>query len=486
MSAPPTKRTQPPPTPPDERELPKNLEAERAVLGAILLENHAYEKIAKKVDAGDFFRDAHRRIYEAIERLLEHPDGVADMVTIREDLKRRGDLEEAGGPVYISALIDGFPRSSNIEHYAAIVREKSTLRRLIKATDRIQYAAYAGEEPAAHILTMADRSIVDLQAGALGGRMLSLSQTHAAYCETLDARIANKGELTGLDTGFKEINKITLGWQKKDTILIAARPSIGKTAFVLNTARSMAESFRPKTTEQCHVAIFSLEMRRELLEDRFLSSLTGLPASLLRGGYVFGDDQMAILSTGLARMRALPIHIDDTKGRNVFEIRAECRRLKSEHGLDAVIIDYVQLMAGSLDRRGATRNDEMTDISRRLNIMFGELNVAGLVLSQLSRASESRPDPRPKLSDLRESGALEQDADLCCFLHRKNHKEDGLTYFIVEKARNGPTGTINLTLDRQITRFDDFDGEPPPEPAPTPEEKKARQESFFRKRSRGR
>lgn len=474
-----------PPVDVGERVLPHNLEAERAVLGAIILHNTAYEKIARNVDDSDFYRDAHRRIFAAIERLLEHPGGIVDLVTLKEDLTKHGDLDEVGGPVYISGLIDGVPRSTSIREYAAIVREKSMLRQLIYVSNRIASNAYLAEEPAAKIVTQADRAIVDLQAGALGGRMLSLRQTNVSYCETLDARIANKGELTGLDTGFKEINKITLGWQKKDTILIAARPSIGKTAFVLNTARAMAESFRPKTTELCHVAIFSLEMRRELLEDRFLSSLTGIPATLLRGGYIFGDEQMAALSAGLERMRALPIHIDDTKGRNIFEIRAECRRLKSEHGLDAVIIDYVQLMAGSLDRRGATRNEEMTDISRRLNVMFGELDVAGLVLSQLSRASESRPDPRPKLSDLRESGALEQDADLVCFLHRKNHKEDGHTYFIVEKARNGPTGTLNLSLDRQITRFTDGE-EPPPPPPPTEEEKKTRQESFFRKRARSR
>ena len=461
-----------------ERTLPNNLEAERSVLGAIILHNDAYEKIAKTLSGADFFRQAHRMVFDAIERLLEHPDGSVDLVTLKEELGKTGDLDEAGGPAYISALIDGVPRSTNIEHYASIVREKAILRRLIMATNRILSAAYAAEQPAAEILTLADRALVDIQADAIGGNMQSLARSSGAYMDVLDKRIANKGALTGLPTGFRDIDTITMGWQRKDSIVIAARPSIGKTAFVLNTARTIAES-------GYQVAFFSLEMRRELLQDRLLADLSGVPSTLLRGGYVFGEQNEAVVA-GLNRMAAMGLHIDDTKGRNVEEIRAECRRLKSEHSLDAVIIDYVQLMAGSLARRGATRSEELTDISRRLNIMFGELDVAGLILSQLSRASESRPDPRPKLSDLRESGALEQDADVVGFLHRKNHKEEGLTQFIVEKARNGPTGTINLLLQRDITRFSDYDGPPPAEPVEAPEVKKARQVSFINQARRNR
>lgn len=472
---------------PEERErtLPSNLEAERSVLGAILLHNDSYEKIAKTLTGGDFFRDAHRRIFDAVERLLEHPDGMVDLVTLKEELGRHGELDEVGGPAYITALIDGVPRSTNIEHYAGIVREKAILRRLIASSNRILSAAYAAELPASDILTLADRTLGDIQTDALGGSMQSLSRSCPAYMDTLDARIANKGALTGLPTGFRDIDTITMGWQRKDSIVIAARPSIGKTAFVLNTARTMAESCRPNSSDRYHVAIFSLEMRRTLLEDRFLSDLSGVPSTLIRGGYIFGEENTAVVD-GLNRMAAMPIHIDDTKGRTVHEIRAACRRLRSEHGLDAVIIDYVQLMAGSLTRRGATRTEELADISRRLNELFGELDVAGLVVSQLSRASDSRPDPRPKLSDLRESGALEQDADLVCFLHRKNHKEEGLTQFLVEKARNGPTGTINLTLQRDLTRFSDFDGPVPVEAEATPEERKVRQTTYFRQRARSR
>lgn len=472
------------PTDVAERTLPHNLEAERAVLGAILLHNDAYERIAQTITSADFFRRAHALIFESIERLLERATGDVDMVTIKEDLNRRGDLDECGGPVYISALIDGVPRSTNIEHYARIVKEKATLRRLIMQSNRVITAAYAAEEPAASILTMADRGIVDLQNDTLGGAMISLKKSNPAYIEVLEQRIANKGALTGLPTGFSKIDAATLGWQRKDSILIAARPSIGKTAFVLNTARAMAESYRPKTSELCHVAFFSMEMRRTQLEDRLLSSLCGIPSTLLRSGHVFGPEQYEALGVGLARMQRMNLHIDDTKGRTVFDIRAECRRLRSEHGLDAVVIDYIQLMEGSLARKGVTRNEELTDISRRLNVMFGELDVAGLILSQLSRPNENRPDPRPQLKDLRDSGALEQDADLACFLHRKNHKEGGLTHFIMEKARNGPTGTLALDFDRDLTLFKEYEGEPPAEPEPTPIEKKAKQRSFLSQRAR--
>lgn len=483
MSAAPSRRRDKTPAA-EERTLPHNLEAERAVLGAIILHNDAYEKIAQTVTGADFYREAHRLIFDGMERLLERPDGSVDLVTLKEDLAKRGDLDDAGGPVYISALIDGVPRGTNIQHYARIVKEKATLRRLIMQSNRVLTAAYTAEEPASAILTMADRGIVDLQQGALGDAMQSLKQSNPRYIETLEHRIANKGALTGLPTGFAKIDGATLGWQRKDSIILAARPSIGKTAFVLNTARTIAESFRPDTSERCHVAFFSLEMRRVLLEDRMLSSLCGIPSTLLRSGHIFGDDQREQVAQGLGRMQNMNLHIDDTKGRTIFDIRAACRRLRSEHGLDAVIIDYVQLMEGSLERRGATRNEEITDISRRLNVMFGELDVAGIIISQLSRPNENRPDPRPQLKDLRDSGALEQDADLACFLHRRNHKLPGLTQFIIEKARNGPTGVINLDFDRDTTTFKEYEGEPPAEPEPTPVEKKARQKSFFSQRAR--
>lgn len=468
-----------------ERTLPHNLEAERSILGAILLHNDAYEKIAKTLEAADFYRDAHRRIFDAIERLLERPGGGVDLVTLKESLGSVGDLDEVGGPAYISALIDGVPRSTNVEHYARIVREKATLRRLIVALNRVTSQAYAAEEPAAAIVTAADRVLVEIQKDALGGAMQSLAKSNVPYAEALDYRIAHKGELTGIPTGFQKIDEMTMGWQRGHHIIVAARPSIGKSAFILNSARAAARAWRRGSdTERNKVAIFSMEMERIELEDRLLSNITGIPSTLLRGGYVFGDEQMAAIVAGLEEMRTLGIYIDDTTGRTVEQIRAECRRLKAEGGLDEVIIDYIQLMPGSLERRGANRTEELTDISRRFKNMAGELGVPIIILSQLSRASESRPDPRPKLSDLRECGALEQDANLACFLHRRNHKEGGITQFIIEKARNGPTGVVNLDFDRDTTTFKDYEGEPPAEPAPAPEEKKAKQVAFFKQRSR--
>lgn len=467
----------------EERTLPTNLEAERSVLGAIILHNDAYEKIAKNLDSADFFRVGHRLVFDAIERLLAHPDGAVDLVTLKEDLTKHGELDECGGPAYISALIDGVPRSSNIEHYAGVVREKATLRRLIKAANRIASSAYEAAEPASVIVTAADRMIIELQKDALGGRMRTLAKSNFEYMELIDYRIQHKGELTGVTTGFVELDQCTMGWQPSDHIVIAARPSIGKTAFVLNTATAIAESTR-KDGSPRQVAFFSMEMRRQQLEDRLVSSLSGLPTTHLRGGYVFGDLEMSRLTTALQRMAALGIHIDDTAARTVWQIRAECRRIRSEVGLDAVIIDYVQLMAGSLERRGSTRNEELTDISRNLKVMADELGVPVLILSQLKRGNADRPDPAPRLDDLRDSGALEQDADLVVFLHRRNHKEGGVTKLIVDKARNGPTGTFLLTLDRDITRFETFTGELPPEPEKTEEEKRAVQLSMIKRATR--
>ena len=434
--------------------LPHSLEAERSVLGAILIHNAAYEQVSALLKPADFYRDAHRRIYAGMVRLLERPGGCVDPVTLKDDLERVGDLEEVGGAVYIGALTDGVPRSTNVEHYAGIVRERALYRALIQAANKLLVRAYEAEEPATALLAAADRALVNLQRNAIG-RMRDLSGSSMDLLTDLEYRVAHRGELTGIDTGFKSINEITMGWQPGEMIVLAARPSIGKTTFVVNSAVAGARSARPDGRPRV-VAIFSMEMRRQQLEYRVLSSLSGIPLSRLLGGFILGPSEWEKLNGALAVMRGCCIHIDDTAGRTAWDIRSECRRLRVERGnLDLVVVDYIQLMPGTLDRRGATRNEEVTDISRRLKIMADELSVPVLVLSQLSRASEGRSDPRPKLSDLRESGALEQDSDIVCFLHRKHHREGGLTNFIVEKQRNGPTGTVNLSLDRDVTLFTD-------------------------------
>jgi replicative DNA helicase len=438
------------------RTLPSNLEAERSVLGAILIDNTAFHSIAETLTAGAFFRDSHRRMFKAIVAMLD-VNQVVDLVTLKERLEQDGDLDEVGGPAYVASLVDGVPRGVNIAAYAAVVREKALLRSLIFTANKVLGQAYEADQPPAEILRSAEEQFFELQHGHVDGRMVGLGTGLPALTADLEWRVKHRGELTGITTGFESVDRHTAGWQKGDLIVIAARPSIGKTTFVMNSIVAACRAGK-------RVAMFSLEMRRRQLEWRILSSLANVPMVRIRAGEIGGSDYAAI-AAAQEIMFDLPLWIDDTAGRTAWDIRSACRRLKAEDGLDEVVVDYAQLMPGTLDRHGASRNDEMTDISRRLKHLADELSVPIILLSQMNRASDKRPDPRPKLSDLRESGALEQDADVVAFLHRKNHREGGLTYFIIEKERNGPTGTLKLTLDRDIVLFSDAPNEPEPEPA---------------------
>lgn len=451
-----------------ERTLPHNIDAERALLGAILIHNDAYLQATKHVAARDFFRDVHRRIFEGIATLLDRPGGSCDLVTLREELTRRGDIEEVGIG-YVASLTDGVPRSMNVSYYAQIVREKARLREIIYTSNKLTASAYEAEETADNLLNQADRAIIDLRHGHSAGRLLSVKASHERLLEELEYRVAHKGQLTGVPTGFQSIDDMTMGWQPTDMIIIGARPSIGKTTFVLNSAVAAARSMRP-TGEARRVAIFSLEMRRLQLELRLLSSLSGVPLTTIMGGWVT-DEQWGPLTHAMGELAELDIIIDDRASRTVWDIRGDCRRLIAEGGLDLVVIDYVQLMQGEDEK--ARRYETVTDISRKVKLMAGDLALPVILLSQLSRASEDRPDPRPKLSDLRESGALEQDADLVCFLHRKHHRESGTTNFIIDKGRNIEGGTVNLTLYRELTKFEDGGEDPPP---PPPKEKKEQDE----------
>lgn len=457
-----------------ERTMPHNLEAERSVLGAILLHNDAYVQVAGWLQANEFYRDAHRRIFESMARLLEHPQGSVDLVTLREDLGRHGDMDNVGGPAYISKLVDGIPRSMNIRRYAGIVKEQALLRAMIHASNKLLTDAYSGEDPARELLMRADRTFLDLQQGHLGSNMLNLPTRVPALLDELEYRLAHRGQLRGVDTGFQSINDQTSGWMPGDVIVLAARPSMGKTALVLNSAVAAAQSKRRDETPR-HVGLFSLEMAREQLELRMLSARSGVPLSSILDGYCT-EEQYGRLTQAMGELAELNIHIDDTAGRTVEEIRAECRRLQVDHGLDLIIVDYVQLVAGSnpqQSKRAFNRNEEMTHISRAMKSIARHLRVPLLLLSQLNRASAARADKRPELSDLRESGALEQDADIVAFLHRKSHRQSGVTNFILEKQRNGPTGTVNLTFDRDIQLF--TDGGEETEPAPVPPAGRAEQ-----------
>jgi replicative DNA helicase len=438
----------------DGFELPRSLEAEKSTLGAALMRAAAADYIVDKLTPESYFRRAHREIFKAIAALRERKVDV-DFVTIREELLRMKQLEEVGGPAYISALTDGLPRSSNVEHYAGILRDLQAKRAIAAYANRTLDLVAAGEHSSHALLGDADRRLMDLQAGYIEGRMLALRETQVELLTDLEWRVKHKGELTGIETGFKSINELTFGWQRGDLVIIAARPSIGKTTFLMNSLVAAAKA-------GARVAVFSFEMRRRQLEYRMLSSLTGIALSRLLGGYL-GDHEWGPLNAAIAAMAALPIQIDDKAGQPWGDIRATCRRLQADGGLDLVGIDYAQLIPGSLERRGASRNDEVTDISRGLKTLADELNVPILLLSQLTRENEKRTDPRPKLSDLRESGSLEQDADIVGFIHRRNHREGGVSNFILEKQRNGPTGTVNITLDRDIVTFTDG-GETPAEP----------------------
>lgn len=467
-------KRRPPEPPPREDEgsgptQPHNLEAERAVLGAVLNYNDTYLRAAKLIRSPqDFFRVAHAFIWESVVALLEQPNGTADIISVKNHLASRSLLEEVGGPAYIANLVDGVPRSTNVTEYAGIVREKARLRALIAIGTKMQARAYEQEEPSDAIVRAADSDILTLHHGQTDGRMQSTRKTAPGLLDYLQDRYARRGTVIGIPTGFDRVNDLTLGWQRGDMIVGAARPSIGKTAMVLTQAVVAAASKRQDDTAR-HVAVFSLEMKRQALESRLLASVSGVPLSAIQSGYLF-ETHWGPLAQAIGFLSELNIHIDDTAHRTVSDIRAECRRLVSEHGLDLVIVDYLQLVTSTIPK--AQRTEQVADISRKMKILADELNVPLIVLSQLSRAGAQRgPDARPQLSDLRESGAIEQDADTVWFLHRKNHRESGPTEIIFDKQRNGSTGTVMLSFDRDLQQFSQMDDQTVPAEA-APAEKK--------------
>mgnify|MGYP001565495492 CR=1 FL=1 len=437
-----------------ERSLPHNLDAERSVLGAILLHNDAFDIAARHVNAADFFRDAHRRIYLAMATLLERPGGACDFTTLREELIRSGDLEEVGGAVYLAGLADGMPRSTNVRHYAGIVKDKAVLRALIFTGNKIVSAGYEGDQDAETILGDADAALLDLRRGRRASNVHVIAQRTSALITVLEERAANRGRLLGVPTGWDSIDKMTMGWRPGNLIIVAARPSIGKSGLALGSARACCESLRPDGSKR-RVLMFSMEMTKEELEVRLLSQLSGINSVKLEGGFLAGSD-WANMTAGLERMGELEIHIDDTPSRTVADIRAEARQMVADGGLDLITVDYVQLMKSSEATRRANRNEQLGEISRDLKVLAGELGVPVMALAQLKRIQG-----RPKLDDLRDSGALEQEANQVALLHRVDHREGGPTAFILAKNRNGPTGEETLTFVKECARFDDG-GEPVP------------------------
>src|SRR5213595_2708897 len=391
-----------------ERTLPHNLEAERSVLGAILLHNDAFNLAAEVIDAQDFFRDAHRRIFDKMVKLVERGDAI-DLVTLKEELGRSGQLEEVGGPAYITALVDGVPRSMNVEHYARIIKEKATLRNLIFASNKILATAYDAEDDANVILDRAEHAIFAIADDKVRDGFVSLRDLAETSLDTIEKLHSRKELITGVPTGFTDLDEMTSGLQPSDLIIVAARPSMGKTSLVLNIAQHVG------TRTDMTVGLFSLEMSKEQLFLRMLTAEARINAHRLRGGFL-GERDWGRLSQAIGALSEAHIFIDDTPSIGVLEMRAKCRRLAAEHGLNLVIVDYIQLMQG----RGLFENRtlELGSISRSLKGLAKELSVPIIVLSQLSRAPESRSDHRPQLSDLRESGALAQDADVVIMIYR--------------------------------------------------------------------
>lgn len=442
----------------DARTLPHNLDAERSVLGAILVHSAAFEIAEQHIKADDFYRDAHRRIYSRLSALMERNIN-PDFVTLKEELLRVGELDEVGGPGYISALADGVPKATNVTHYAGIVREKAALRRIIYASTATLTEAYAGEETAEDIVMHAERALVDVSASTGDNSQRSLKDTSQERFTALEWRYKHKGQLRGLDTGFTSINDLTLGWRPGDLIIVAARTSIGKTTFAVNT--SMHTSQQGKRW-----GVFSLEMTREQIDDRILSTLSGVDCNRIQSG-ILGERDFGRLAPALETMARCDYIINDKAGQNILDIRRACRRIKSDGGIDGVLIDYVQLMPGCVDRKGANRTEETTYTANKAKELARELNVPVILVSQLRRS-----EGRPRLDDLRESGALEQAADVVGLLHRHDATVSGTTEFILAKQRNGPTGTRHLTIKRDTLTFTDG-GVPEPPPAPPPVAKRA-------------
>jgi replicative DNA helicase len=436
-----------------DRTLPHNLEAERSVLGAILIHNDAFNQAAEVLNPRDFYRDAHRRIFEKMIQLSERGNAI-DFITLKEELSKSGELDEVGGPAYVASLVDGLPHATNVEHYARIVREKSTLRNLIFSANKILATAYEAELEPNLILDEAEQSIFAIAEDRVRAGFVSMRQLAHASFETIERAHEKKQLITGVPSGFTDLDELTAGFQGGDLVIIAARPSVGKTALALNIAQHVG------TKTGRTVGIFSLEMSKEQLFLRMLTSEAHIDSHRLRTGFLVESD-WGRLSHALGTLSEAKVFIDDTPGIGVLEMRAKSRRLMAEHGLDMLIVDYIQLMQGR--GRFENRTLELASISRSLKVLAKELSVPVVILSQLSRAPEARSDHRPMLSDLRESGALEQDADVVMLLFRPDQypdvkpEDENIAEVNIAKQRNGPTGLVRLAFLKSETRFGNLD-----------------------------
>ena len=435
-----------------ERVPPQNIEAEQSVLGAMLIKKEAITQAQELLRPDDFYREAHRIVFETMLELAGDNEAV-DLVTLTEALRKKEMLEKVGGISFITALANYVPTAANIVYHAQIVKEKSELRHLIDAATEIASAAYEATDDVKDIMDDAEKKILAVAANQTGGAFEPIRNIVIDTVGRVETLYENQGGLTGISTGFRDLDRDTSGLQKSDLILVAARPSMGKTAFTLNIATYAAMHGHT-------VAFFSLEMSKEQLVQRMLCSEGGIDSQRLRTGQLEDADWDRLINTA-DRVSKASIYIDDTAGINVMDLRSKARRLKAEHGLDLIVIDYLQLMQGRARSSSDNRQQEISEISRSLKALARELDVPVVALSQLSRSVESRTVKKPMLSDLRESGSLEQDADIVMFLYREDYYDQeterkNITEVIIAKHRNGPIGTIELFFQKEFTKFRDL------------------------------
>ncbi|ULT57067.1 replicative DNA helicase [Neobacillus drentensis] len=432
-----------------DRMPPQNIEAEQAVLGAIFLEPSALTVASEILIPEDFYRASHQKIFNVMLDLNDQGKAV-DLVTVTEELAAAKLIEDIGGVSYLSDLSGSVPTAANIEYYARIVEEKSLLRRLIRTATNIASDGYSREDEVEALLSEAEKSIMEVAQRKNAGAFHNIKDVLVRTYDNIEEMHNRVGEITGISTGFAELDRMTAGFQRNDLIIVGARPSVGKTAFALNIAANVAT----KTNE--NVAIFSLEMGAEQLVMRMLCSEGNIDAQRLRTGSLT-DDDWGKLTMAMGSLSNSGIFIDDTPGVRISDIRSKCRRLQQEHGLGMILIDYLQLILGS-GRSGENRQQEVSEISRSLKQLARELKVPVIALSQLSRGVEQRQDKRPMMSDIRESGSIEQDADIVAFLYRddyydKESENKNIIEIIIAKQRNGPTGTVALAFVKEYNKF---------------------------------
>ncbi|MBE3559928.1 MAG: replicative DNA helicase [Ktedonobacteraceae bacterium] len=443
-----------------EKLLPQNIEAECGVLGSMIIDPEAIVQVADFLQPEDFYRDAHRTIYEIILQLYNQREP-ADYITICDELERQGKLEDVGGAAYITSLINQVPTSGNVEYYGRIVERTAILRRLIHAAGQIAAMAYE-EGDADAVLDKAEQLIFTIGQRHARSDFSSLRELLSDYMVKLDQLHERRGSIVGTPTGFTDLDRMTGGLQKSDLIILAARPAVGKTSLALSMAHNAAVRHRRS------VAIFSLEMSKEQLVQRLLSMDSGVDQQRLRTGWI-EDEEWERIVYAMGTLSEASIWIDDTAGISTMEMRSKARRLQAEHGIDLIIVDYLQLMQSSTGgKRNENRVQEISEISRNLKGLARELDIPILALAQLSRAVESRQSKVPQLSDLRESGSLEQDADVVLFIYREDvynpeTERKNIADIIVAKHRNGPVGEISLYFQASQTRFRDLEVSPPAE-----------------------